>query len=56
MEGTAMAKPNHSKETTSPKVAKLASDVLSGKIKPTPAQAKTLAGSVLTQSPGKKGK
>jgi hypothetical protein len=50
-----MAKPSHSKETTSPKVATLASDVLSGKIKhPTPQQAKTLAGSVLTQSPDKK--
>jgi hypothetical protein len=49
-----MGKPNHAKETTSPKVAKLAAQVLAGEIKPTPKQIKSLAGSVLTQSPGKK--
>lgn len=48
-----MAKPSHSKETTSSKVATLAAKVLSGEIKPTPTQAKTLAASVLTQAPDK---
>lgn len=42
-------------EKTTPPVASLASKVLSGEIKhPTPAQAKTLAASVLTQAPDKK--
>lgn len=40
-------------EKSSPKVATLAAKVLQGH-KPTPAQAKTLAGSVLTQTPDKK--
>jgi hypothetical protein len=42
-------------EKTSPKVATLAAKVLSGH-KPTAAQAKTLAASVLTQAPDKKKK
>jgi hypothetical protein len=42
-------------EKTTPTVASLASKVLSGEIKPTVAQAKTLAASVLTQAPDKKG-
>lgn len=41
-------------EKTSSKVATLASKVLSGEKKPTTADAKTLAASVLTQSPDKK--
>lgn len=41
-------------EKTSSPVAKLASKVLSGDIKPTVKQAKTLAASVLTQAPDKK--
>jgi hypothetical protein len=41
-------------EKTSPKVATLSGKVLSGEIKPTPAQVKTLAGAVLTQAPDKK--
>ena len=42
-------------EKTSKPVATLASKVLSGEIpKPTPAQAKKLAASVLTQAPDKK--
>jgi len=40
-------------EKSSPKVATLASKVLQGH-KPTPAQAKTLAASVLTQTPDRK--
>ena len=45
-------------EQTSPKVATLASKVLSGQIKhPTPAQLKSLAATALTQTPNKtKGK
>lgn len=38
-----------SKKQTSPKVSTLASNVLTGKVKPTPAQTKTLAASVLSQ-------
>lgn len=38
-------------EKTSPAVATLAAKVLSGEIKPTLEQAKTLAASVLTQAP-----
>jgi len=38
-------------EKTSNKVASLASKVLRGEIKPSSKQVKTLAGSVLTQSP-----
>lgn len=38
-------------EKTSPAVSTLAAKVLSGEIKPTLAQAKTLAASVLTQAP-----
>ena len=41
-------------EKTSKKMAKLASKVLSGKIKPTKAQIKSLAAGVLTQAPDKK--
>lgn len=41
-------------EKTSSKVATLASKVLSGEKKPTAAEAKTLAASVLTQAPDKK--
>jgi hypothetical protein len=40
-------------EKTSKKIAKLASEVLSGKKKPTAKEAKSLAASVLTQSPDK---
>ena len=38
-------------EKTSKKMAKLASEVLSGKKKPTAKEAKSLAASVLTQAP-----
>jgi hypothetical protein len=41
-------------EKTSKRVATLASKVLSGEKKPTAKEAKTLAASVLTQSPDKK--
>ena len=41
-------------EKTSPKVASLASKILSGEKKPTIADAKTLAASVLTQAPDRK--
>lgn len=41
-------------EKSSSKVASLASKVLSGDVKPTPAQARALAASVLTQTPDKK--
>ncbi len=41
-------------EKTSKEMAKLASDVLTGKIIPTKSQIKSLAGSVLTQAPNKK--
>lgn len=41
-------------EKSSSKVASLASKVLSGEVKPTPAQARSLAASVLTQKPDKK--
>jgi hypothetical protein len=37
------------KKQTSPQIAKLASQVLSGAVKPTPAQVKKLAGSALSQ-------
>ena len=40
-------------EKTSPRVAKLAAKVLQGH-KPTAAEAKSLAGSLLTQTPDKK--
>ncbi len=40
-------------ERTSSRVSTLASKVLSGEVKPTPSQAKTLAASVLTQAPDK---
>jgi len=43
-------------EKTSPKVATLASLVLSGEKKPTPKEILTLAGAALTQTPDKKGK
>ncbi len=43
-------------EKTSKQVASLASKVLAGNKKPTLAQAKTLAASVLTQTPDKKRK
>jgi hypothetical protein len=44
-------------EKTSQQVASLAGKVLKGTIKPTPAQVKKLAASVLTQTPDhKKGK
>jgi hypothetical protein len=48
-----MSKPRN--ESTSPRVAAIASRVLAGQ-KPTPAQAKTLAASVLTQAPNKRSK
>jgi hypothetical protein len=43
---------------TSPAVSSLASGVLSGRVKPTPAQIKTLAGAALSQdqTPGNGGK
>ncbi len=41
-------------EKSSSKVSTLASKVLSGDVKPTPAQTRTPAASVLTQSPDKK--
>ena len=41
-------------EQTSKPVAKLAAQVLSGQVKPTPKQVLTLAGAVLTQAPDKK--
>jgi hypothetical protein len=49
---------SNSNRQTSPKVSTLASQVLSGKIKPTPAQIATLAASALAQdtTPGQKPK
>ena len=41
---------------TTPKEATLASRVLSGTIKPTPAQSRSLAASVLSQDAPKKGR
>lgn len=41
-------------EKTSPKVSTLAAKILAGEIKPTPAQIKTIAGSLLTQTRDKK--
>ncbi|WP_287295261.1 hypothetical protein [Mesorhizobium sp.] len=43
-------------EKSSPKLAKLAGKVLSGAKKPTPAESRRLAGSVLTQAANKKKK
>lgn len=41
-------------ERSTPKTATLASKVMSGAVKPTLKQSKTLAASVLTQAPDKK--
>jgi hypothetical protein len=41
-------------EQTSPKLATLASKVLSGDKKPTPKEVKSLAAALLTQTPDKK--
>jgi hypothetical protein len=41
-------------ERSTPKTASLAGKVLSGQVKPTSTQVKTLAASVLTQAPDKK--
>jgi hypothetical protein len=43
-------------EKTSPRVAKLASDVLAGRKDPTKKEIKTLAGAALTEAPDKKKK